>query len=375
MIIGNGYVTSHHTPWGFFGHRLINKMAVFTLPQEMLVLFKKHIHYLSVHAVDPDKRRYALKNEAYRHYIDLDHWDTIPFLQVPRELDEAILKHGYLWGSSPQEDTILLSSRILDIETFYSDLVHPDRYSSSIELDIDEAASYLTDTTGYTSLHFENPFVAYGVLPYFLEDYYRILVKVMSKGDLKNILKISADIGHYIGDAHVPLHTTENYNGQLTNQLGIHAFWESRLPELFAMDTYDMVVGKADYIENKKDYFWNIILESHSLLAEVLDDEISVKSSFPEDQQFCFDNRSDRTVRTQCPEFSEAYHIALDGMVEERMQDAILSIGCVWYSAWIDAGQPDLSKLLDNVDEEELKKEQDKLNQSRNNNEALGRGH
>lgn len=350
-------------------------MAVFTLPQEMLVLYKKHIHYLSVHAVDPDKRRYALKNEAYRHYIDLDHWDTIPFQKVPRDLDEAIMLHGYLWGINKNLDTIILNDKVTDLDSFYWQQICSDRYSSVIELDIAEASKYLIDTTSYSELTFENPFVKYGVLPYFLEDYYRILVKVLTQGDLKNILKISADIGHYIGDAHVPLHTTENYNGQLTDQLGIHAFWESRLPELYANIEYDMVVGKADYIENKKEYFWNLILESHSLLAEVLDDELFLKTTFPEDRQFCFDNRSERTVRIQCPEYAKAYHDALGGMVEKRMQDAILSLGCVWYSAWVDAGQPDLSQLLDNTDAEELRKEQEKLEQARTQNEALGRGH
>ena len=61
--------------------------------------------------------------------------------------------------------------------------------------------------------------------------------------DSDKILKYSADLGHYIADAYVPLHTTENYNGQLTGQKGIHAFWESRLPELFSED-YNYLVDK-----------------------------------------------------------------------------------------------------------------------------------
>ncbi len=28
-------------PWGFFGHKRINRMAVFTLPPEMMVFYKK----------------------------------------------------------------------------------------------------------------------------------------------------------------------------------------------------------------------------------------------------------------------------------------------------------------------------------------------
>jgi hypothetical protein len=41
--------------WGFFAHRLINRVAVYTLPTEMIGWFKPQIDYLSEHAVDPDK--------------------------------------------------------------------------------------------------------------------------------------------------------------------------------------------------------------------------------------------------------------------------------------------------------------------------------
>ena len=62
--------------WGFYGHRQINRMAVFTLPEEMLPLYKVHIEFITAHAVDPDKRRYAYKAEGPKHYIDLDSWGT-----------------------------------------------------------------------------------------------------------------------------------------------------------------------------------------------------------------------------------------------------------------------------------------------------------
>ena len=71
------------------------------------------------------------------------------------------------------------------------------------------------------------------------------LTKAFQDRDAKKIIQLSSEFGHYIGDAHVPLHTTENYNGQLTNQVGIHAFWESRIPELFADTEFDYFVGKA----------------------------------------------------------------------------------------------------------------------------------
>src|SRR5688572_19326357 len=76
-------------PWGFFAHKKINYYAVFLLPPEMLVLYKPHIDFLSEHAVDPDKRRYALKQEAARHYIDLDRYGNYPFLNLPRKWKDA----------------------------------------------------------------------------------------------------------------------------------------------------------------------------------------------------------------------------------------------------------------------------------------------
>jgi hypothetical protein len=70
------------------------------------------------------------------------------------------------------------------------------------------------------------------------------LVDAFKARNFELILRQSAELGHYIADAHVPLHTTSNYNGQLTNQLGLHAFWESRIPELFADKNYDYLVVK-----------------------------------------------------------------------------------------------------------------------------------
>ncbi|MEL7021713.1 MAG: hypothetical protein AAGK47_08895, partial [Bacteroidota bacterium] len=141
------------------------------------------------------------------------------------------------------------------------------------------------------------------------------------------------------------LHTTENYNGQLTNQVGIHAFWESRLPELFADEEYDYFVGKANYIEDPNAYYWQVVQDSHSYLDSVLLIEQDLRRIFPSDQQFCYEERLGRTIRTQCTAFAKAYHERLDGQVEARYRAAILSVGDAWYSAWIRAGQPDLDNF------------------------------
>jgi hypothetical protein len=154
------------------------------------------------------------------------------------------------------------------------------------------------------------------------------------------IMRLSAEIGHYIGDACVPLHTTENYNGQLTDQVGIHAFWESRIPELFATEEFDMVVGAASYIEDIPAYFWDLVLSSHREVDRVLSIEKELSMTFPGDKQYCFEDRLNQNVRTQCAEYALAYHVAMDRMVEDRFRLAVKALGDAWYTAWVDAGQP-----------------------------------
>src|SRR5688572_11872085 len=74
--------------WGFWAHKRINYMAVFTLPPEMFGFYKKHITHLSEHAVDADVRRYVTADEASRHYIDLDNYGTFPFDSLPRKWND-----------------------------------------------------------------------------------------------------------------------------------------------------------------------------------------------------------------------------------------------------------------------------------------------
>ncbi len=55
--------------WGFFAHKKINRLAVFTIPdQDLFHFYKFHIDFLTEHAVDPDKRRYAVRGEAEKPY-------------------------------------------------------------------------------------------------------------------------------------------------------------------------------------------------------------------------------------------------------------------------------------------------------------------
>ncbi len=262
-------------------------MACFTLPPEMFPFYKRHIDFISDHAVDPDRRRYAVEGEAARHYIDIDHYGkdgTDPFAIMPKRWSEAVARFT--------EDTLK----------------------------------------------------AYGIVPWHIDLEFNSLVQAFQRGDVDRILKTSAELGHYVADAHVPLHTTENYNGQLTDQHGIHAFWESRIPELSA-ETYDHFVGRAEYLEDPLEAAWSAVHESHLLVDSVLSIERRLSHEFPPDRKYVFEDRGRGGTRTYSREFTLAYEAAMQGMVEKRMNRSIRILGSLWYSAWVNAGQPDLDRF------------------------------
>ncbi|RZJ66436.1 MAG: S1/P1 Nuclease [Flavobacterium sp.] len=299
------------TSWGFFAHQRINNLAVFTLPTGMIGFYKKNIKYITEHAVDPDKRRYADTLEAPRHYLDVENYEK-SIDSIPEKWNDALAKYG------------------------------------------------------------QKHLNANGIVPWQIQRTYFSLVKAFTTRDSIKILKYSADLGHYIGDAHVPLHTTANHNGQLTNQVGIHAFWESRLPELFS-SRYNFVVGKAIYIENPLKEAWKILKHTHSLVDTVLTLEAKLAASFPTDKKFSFSERNNTVLKQYSLEYSRVYHDQMNQMVERQMRSAILEIGSFWYSAWVDAGQPELKNQIkvDIADEE--KKAQEDIEKKYKNGVVIGR--
>ncbi|WP_443938362.1 zinc dependent phospholipase C family protein [Pedobacter sp. MW01-1-1] len=286
------------TSWGFFAHQRINQLAVFTLPSEMIGFYKKNLKYITEHAVDPDKRRYADTLEAPRHYLDVENYE-LNIDSIPEKWNDAVAKYG------------------------------------SKKLNSD------------------------GIVPWQIQRTYYSLVKAFKTHDSLKILKYSADLGHYIGDAHVPLHTTANHNGQLSNQVGIHAFWESRLPELFSTQ-YNFVVGKAQYLENPLKEAWKIVKHTHTLVDTVLKFEAALSQAFPSDKKYSFSERNNVLLKQYSHAYSKAYHDQMDHMVERQMRASILAIGSYWYSAWVDAGQPILKNLtkIPLLEEEEKKEKQ-----------------
>lgn len=340
-------------------------MAIFTLPPEMFGFFRRYAYFIEDHSVDADRRRYALPEEAPRHYLDLDRYitpsdDTLTCVVMWTELE------GGFWGL--QCDTVKLFPTNLPASFWEEGL--------EVEVQVKRQADLLTvvmwgvpvlivsikhkGALGWHLLpqavdlprHWEQAALKYGldtlmehgILPWTIDLWTKKLEEAFRQRNIQQILQYAADLGHYVADAHVPLHTTANYNGQLTGQHGIHALWESRLPELFG-DSYDLMPQPAIYIHSPLDTAWRIILESFNRVDSVLALEQLATQICGEKYKFTFTRRGTLILRNYSYNFCQIYDSLLNGMVARHMKKAIHMVGSYWYTAWVNAGKPNLDSL------------------------------
>ncbi len=296
--------------WGFYSHRVINRHAVFCLPSGMIGFYKKHIEYLTEHSIDPDKISRVDPDEAPRHYIDMEYFGNPD--DIPLYWKDAVKKYG------------------------------------------------------------EDSLKSFGVLPWHISTMLFRLTEAFKEQDAFRILMLSARIGHYVADATMPLHTTKYYNGRTPEERGIHAFWETRIPELFASD-FQFFVGKAEYIENGQIKAWELVHATHAQVDTVYVVYENLLKAFPSDKIYVYDTRGTVTKRNYSREFAEAFEKQSNMMIERNMKLAVISVASFWYTAWVNAGQPDLDRLMDKDVVKQMKKEKKEIDEMWRTGNAKGR--
>ena len=254
--------------WGGDGHRYTNELAISALPGELQPFYALYLNEIVKHAMDADDVKDHDPEERPRHYIDVDLYGGFPFSALPEDYNAAVAKFG------------------------------------------------------------ESVVKGRGTVPWVIEKRYNQLVQAFKNKNLADVLKHSAWLGHYVGDAHVPLHTTANHNGQLTGQRGLHSYFESRLvEERVRKEDVKPLVGQA--ITNKPHklaFSW--VRESYSHLQSILDADAA---------------NGGKTRKRDLDGFAKvALPIAIDRLAKGCMRTASL-----WYSAWLEAGQPSMHELSD----------------------------
>lgn len=268
--------------WGFLAHKTLQQVSIYQLPDGLASYFYSNQEYIVQQSIRPDVRRKDDKLEDPKHYLDMD---------------------ASLFGANYKTDI-------------------PHEFNAAVK-------KYTLD-----SLRKE------GLVPWEVTRVYGRLVHAFKKEMRDSVLFYAADLGHYVADAHVPLHTTKNHDGQLTGQKGMHVLWESLVPE-DQLQTYNLsqVVG-IQYIAKPQDFIFQILLESHAMLPTMFGAEKEVRAALGEDGSFEMVEKYGRKQRYYTKAFIQAYGAKLGVSVQKRMLLASSRVSSFWFSAWKDAGSP-----------------------------------
>jgi len=298
--------------FGFYAHKKINRMAVFALPPEMIGFFKKHMDYLVEHAIDPDKRSRGVEGEAEKHYIDVELYGDSALSDIPK-----------FWKAA--------------IEKFTEDTLR-----------------------------------ANGINPWWTSKMVYNLLLAFKDEDFDKILYNAANLGHYIADACTPLHTSTYYDGKILDQKGIHAFWETRVPELYS-DNFNYLTGRAEYIDKSYEFIWQLVQESHACVDTVFAVETDMRLKYPQDRIFVYDEKGTVIKKQYSKEYCDEFNKRTNNQVERRMRRAVFAVASLWYTAWVNAGQPDLSRLENKEISKEHKKQLEETEKMWETGKPIGR--
>ena len=242
----------------------MNQNATLSFPAEIEFLLS-WADGLADHASDADSRKSSDPSEENKHYIDIDNFpEFISAGRIPQDFDSLIAIHGY--------DFVMQQ----------------------------------------------------GILPWAILETIDSLTAAFESYRWDRAMLFAADLGHYVGDAHMPLHLTRNYNGQYTNQSGVHSRYESRMIEKYDHEIfYDG--DSVAYISDVSEYVFNMIYDNYIYVDSVLIAD-SVATELTR-------STSSNDYYAKLWELSGSFTIQLFKSTSNKLAKLI-------YTCWIDAGSP-----------------------------------
>ena len=263
--------------WGYRAHETIAGAACDLVPAEARPFFQANKEYIVRHANDPDLWAQAKRTdgsranpeEPPRHFIDLDDLEDPPFEDIPYTYDEAARQFGR------------------------------DRLKKA------------------------------GTVPYRIQDLTRRLTEAFEGKDWGRSVRLASWLGHYVADAHMPLHTTRNYDGKETGNDGIHKRFEVDMIDQFPEFTI-LAASPAQpvrYVRNVPSFVFAFTLASYRYIPRLL--------------------QADDVARRADPSLGERYYRELRDasagrLAMQRMTDSACDIASLWYTAWVNAEKPPL---------------------------------
>ena len=257
--------------WGFVAHRIITDNAARGMPEPLASFYAAVAADLSDASIQPDSALRAAEGdaEARRHYIDLEELGEPPYRDLPATEQEARDRFG------------------------------------------DRAVE------------------GAGLLPWRVGQVHARLARAFKDRDRQQAITMSGWLSHYVADAHQPLHTTRNHDGQETCNTGVHAAFESdmvdRRKARYRLGT-ELPRGFAPQrIVDATRFILERIAESHRGVADLL----------------MADTQAVLAVKRRGLDYYEQMEARAGPLARRQMAAAVAAVASLWHSAWMDAGMPD----------------------------------
>jgi hypothetical protein len=281
--------------WGFEAHKKITELAIDIIlnlqsvkgvEQQKFNSLKKFLEAnkatIIERCIEPDMVRNELKDEQFNHFIDIDRYGSYPFGELPRDKRKAIEKFGF---ENVQKN---------------------------------------------------------GLLPWRIAEVMDSLGEAISNQSNEKMLRYFSWIAHYVEDAHQPLHVTENYDGQLTNQPGIHSRFETELvkhmisknglnfnPKRLASELVNF-----EPISDKVKFAFDIVLESYKYIEPILEADRFAKDKIPVEKLYRVEKRDGRTRYIYSDDYYSIMNERLGSLVLSRMEKSAVRLAYIWLNVW-----------------------------------------
>lgn len=252
--------------WGEKAHRKINSSCVEYFPKELQQL-KVWAPILAEHGSDADFRKKNDKNEFVKHFIDIDIFDEFNTSnKIVEDFDALCNKYG-------------------------------------------------------KAMVIKN-----GTLPWVTDSTYKALVLNFKHKNWEQAVLTAADLGHYVGDGFMPLHITVNYNGQLSDQTGIHRRYEETMIDKY-IDEISFKTSAINKVADVKSTIFRNLYNNHSYVSTLL--------------------QADSGAYGQAGlQYDETYYESLwketSLFTTWLLQESSRTLASFIYSAWLEAGKPEI---------------------------------
>jgi hypothetical protein len=166
-----------------------------------------------------------------------------------------------------------------------------------------------------------------GRLPWLIDESYARLVEAFRAKDKEKILAESDLLAGLVADLHNPLALTDNADGQKTGQHGLWTRFSVRLPEVLqGLGRLKLEPDAADFLDQPREYVFSMMNATYVWLDNALYQE-------------------DLAHRGQSG-YGDIYYEELarraGPIVRDRLSWAAEDAGSYWYTAWTEAGRPQL---------------------------------